>query len=137
MEKEFKAYSACKVLPEMWPTADRGSLGHVGKAVEGVSGVSRSKGYKCYNVYCGMCIGGTLCAAPGDNALLCRNRVVIGYPKRICLDDWKCGICEVPTKWIEWKNAGYMFCPYCGRPLTLYAVAELEKKLNGGNHGKD
>lgn len=33
--------------------------------------MSRSGGYKCYNIRCGSCIGKTLCGEPGDGALEC------------------------------------------------------------------
>lgn len=38
--------------------------------------MSRSGGYKCYNIKCGSCIGKTLCGEPGDSALACDNRIV-------------------------------------------------------------
>lgn len=38
--------------------------------------MSRSGGYKCYNIQCGSCIGKTLCGEPGDGALSCVNRIV-------------------------------------------------------------
>lgn len=38
--------------------------------------MSRSGGYKCYNIKCGSCIGKTLCGEPGDSALVCDNRIV-------------------------------------------------------------
>ena len=38
--------------------------------------MSRTKGYKCFNVKCGSCIGKTLCGEPEDTALGCVNRVV-------------------------------------------------------------
>ena len=39
-------------------------------------GMSRSKGYKCFNIKCGSCIGKTLCGEPEDTALGCVGRVV-------------------------------------------------------------
>ena len=41
--------------------------------------MSRTKGYKCFNIKCGSCIGKTLCGAPEDAALVCVDRV-IGKP---------------------------------------------------------
>ena len=41
--------------------------------------MSRSKGYKCFNIKCGSCIGKTLCGEPEDTALVCVDRV-IGKP---------------------------------------------------------
>ena len=38
--------------------------------------MSRSGGYKCYNIRCGSCIGKTLCGEPADAALGCENRIV-------------------------------------------------------------
>ena len=35
----------------------------------------RTKGYKCFNIKCGSCIGKTLCGEPEDTALGCVNRV--------------------------------------------------------------
>ena len=39
----------------------------------------RTKGYKCFNIKCGSCIGKTLCGEPEDTALVCVDRV-IGKP---------------------------------------------------------
>lgn len=30
------------------------------------------------------------------------------------------------------KNLGYQYCEHCGRPLTEEALAELERRINGG-----
>ena len=38
--------------------------------------MSRSGGYKCYNIRCSSCIGKTLCGEPADAALGCENRIV-------------------------------------------------------------
>ena len=38
--------------------------------------MSRTKGYKCFNIKCGSCIGKTLCGEPEDTALGCVGRVV-------------------------------------------------------------
>lgn len=38
--------------------------------------MSRTKGYKCYNIQCGSCIGKTLCGEPEDAALGCENRII-------------------------------------------------------------
>ena len=38
--------------------------------------MSRTKGYKCFNIECGSCIGKTLCGEPEDTALGCASRVV-------------------------------------------------------------
>ena len=38
--------------------------------------MSRSGGYKCYNIQCGSCIGKTLCGEPGEDALSCADRIV-------------------------------------------------------------
>ena len=36
----------------------------------------RTKGYKCYNIKCGACVGKTLCGLSGDEALTCDSRMV-------------------------------------------------------------
>ena len=41
--------------------------------------MSRAKGYKCFNIKGGSCIGKTLCGEPEDTALVCVDRV-IGKP---------------------------------------------------------
>ena len=41
--------------------------------------MSRTKGYKCFNIKCESCIGKTLCGEPEDTALVCVDRV-IGKP---------------------------------------------------------
>ena len=41
--------------------------------------MSRTKGYKCFNIKCGSCIGKTLCGEPEDTDLVCVDRV-IGKP---------------------------------------------------------
>ena len=38
--------------------------------------MSRTKGYKCFNIKCGSCIGKTLCGEPEDTALGCVDRIV-------------------------------------------------------------
>ena len=38
--------------------------------------MSRSVGYKCYNIHCNSCIGKTLCGEPGDMALNCVDRII-------------------------------------------------------------
>lgn len=38
--------------------------------------MSRSGGYKCYNIHCNSCIGKTLCGEPEDKALGCDSRIV-------------------------------------------------------------
>ena len=38
--------------------------------------MSRAKGYKCFNIKCGSCIGKTLCGEPEDTALGCVGRVI-------------------------------------------------------------
>lgn len=37
--------------------------------------MSRTAGYKCYNIRCGGCIGKTLCSEPADAAPGCTNRL--------------------------------------------------------------
>ena len=41
--------------------------------------MSRTKGYKCFNIMCNSCIGKTLCGEPEDTALRCVDRI-IGNP---------------------------------------------------------
>ena len=38
--------------------------------------MSRSGGYKCYNMSCRSCVARTLCGEPGDTALNCVDRIV-------------------------------------------------------------
>ena len=38
--------------------------------------MSKTKGYKCFNIKCGSCIGKTLCGEPEDTALGCVGRVI-------------------------------------------------------------
>lgn len=45
-----------------------------------------------------------------------------------------CESCDVKT---HSNFSPVKFCHECGRPLTEEAWAMLEKKLNGGDHGKD
>ena len=40
--------------------------------------MSRAKGYKCFNIKCGSCIGKTLCGEPEDTALVCVDRKNVG-----------------------------------------------------------
>lgn len=40
--------------------------------------MSRTKGYKCSNVYCGSCRGESLCGESGDSPLQCPDRLVPG-----------------------------------------------------------
>lgn len=41
--------------------------------------MSRTKGYKCFNIKCGSCIGKTLCGEPEETAIGCVDRI-IGKP---------------------------------------------------------
>lgn len=50
---------------------------------------------------------------------------------RIDRSAWKCGICEVPTHWVEWGKLGYEYCPHCVRPLTDASWDMLERRLAG------
>ena len=36
----------------------------------------RTKGYKCYNIKCGACVGKSLCGEGEDTALMCDSRLV-------------------------------------------------------------
>ena len=75
--------------------------------------MSRTKGYKCFNIKCGSCIGKTLCGEPEDTALVCVDRV-IGKPMTNAdriramsdeeLKDWYC------------KNRDCGSCDFC-RPF--------------------
>ena len=42
---------------------------------------------------------------------------------------------ECPDCWL-WEGLNNFFCPYCGRPLTEAAWAELERRINGGTTDK-
>lgn len=44
---------------------------------------------------------------------------------------WDCGICRIPEwRTYLWKQ-GFKYCPHCGGPFTLGALAELEKRIGG------
>lgn len=60
-----------------------------------------------------------------------RANEIATEPPRFDCSEWKCGICEVPTHWVEWGKMGYEYCPHCGRPLTDAAREMLEKRLRG------
>ena len=51
--------------------------------------MSRSGGYKCYNLYCKNCIGKSLCGEPGDTALSCIDRIVLQEYKKEEIMDYK------------------------------------------------
>lgn len=70
--------------------------------------MSRSKGYKCYNISCNSCLGKSLCTEPGDAPLNCIDRV-------ICRTMWR----------IERIGVGHTeaYCPMCGKP------APVDKKI--------
>lgn len=70
----------------------------------------------------------------GENCLIERDYgtdwIAYSYePPLVDRSEWKCGICEVPTHWVEWCKLGYEYCPHCGRPLTDAAWEMVEKRL--------
>lgn len=96
--------------------------------------MSRSKGYKCYNIRCNSCLGKSLCTEPGDEPLACVNRVINGKAN----EDYKKSETELFAEWEnnadeypECTNCGYMpaydssiddiwyspFCPQCGAKM--------------------
>lgn len=73
--------------------------------------MSRTKGYKCYNIQCGSCIGKTLCGEPGDAALSCQDRVVdswtavdyekLAYSVKLCGSTPKVDQCRKCPYWAD------------------------------------
>lgn len=70
--------------------------------------MSRSGGYKCYNIKCGSCIGKTLCGEPGDSALVCDNRIVTHKTNGDCI-----------------RSMSDEMRPNCDKPLTLRRLQEI------------
>ena len=91
--------------------------------------MSRAKGYKCFNIKCGSCIGKTLCGEPEDTALVCVDRV-IGKPMtnadriRAMSDEelalWICGVYD-----IEEENGKFIN----GIIIPGYAPHDIEEWL--------
>lgn len=70
--------------------------------------MSRSGGYKCYNIKCGSCIGKTLCGEPGESALACDNRIVTHKTNGDCI-----------------RSMSDEMRPNCDKPLTLRRLQEI------------
>ena len=66
--------------------------------------MSRTKGYKCFNIKCGSCIGKTLCGEPEDTALGCVARV-IGKPMTNA-DRIRAMSDEELARWLEYEGGG-------------------------------
>ena len=91
--------------------------------------MSRTKGYKCFNIKCGSCIGKTLCGEPDDTALVCVDRV-IGNPMtnadriRAMSDEelalWICGIYDIEEEHGKFIN---------GIIIPGYAPHDIEEWL--------
>ena len=91
--------------------------------------MSRTKGYKCFNIKCGSCIGKTLCGEPEDTALVCVDRV-IGKPMtnadriRAMNDEelalWICGIYDIEEEHEKFIN---------GIIIPGYAPHDIEEWL--------
>ena len=91
--------------------------------------MSRTKGYKCFNIKCGSCIGKTLCGEPEDTALVCVDRV-IGKPMtnadriRAMTDEalalWICGIYDIEEEHEKFIN---------GIIIPGYAPHDIEEWL--------
>ena len=91
--------------------------------------MSRAKGYKCFNIKCGSCIGKTLCGEPEDTALVCVDRVV-GKPMtnaeriRAMSDEelalWICGVYDIEEEHGKFIN---------GIIIPGYAPHDIEEWL--------
>ena len=91
--------------------------------------MSRTKGYKCFNIKCGSCIGKTLCGEPEDTALVCVDRV-IGKPMtnadriRAMNDEelalWICGTYDIEEEHEKFIN---------GIIIPGYAPHDIEEWL--------
>ena len=91
--------------------------------------MSRTKGYKCFNIKCGSCIGKTLCGEPEDTALVCVDRV-IGKPMtnadriRSMSDEelalWICGVYDIEEEHGKFIN---------GIIIPGYAPHDIEEWL--------
>lgn len=89
----------------------------------------RTKGYKCFNIKCGSCIGKTLCGEPEDTALGCVNRVA-GKPMtnadriRAMSDEelalWICGVYDIEEEYGKFIN---------GIIIPGYAPHDIEEWL--------
>ena len=86
--------------------------------------MSRSKGYKCYNISCNSCLGKSLCTEPGEAPLNCVDRVV-------CVPRWekdtpmgyRCSVCGCLM--LDKSN----YCPNCGSDMRGESGSE-EKILH-------
>ena len=73
----------------------------------------------------------------GDNGTLAYHElylltwVAFSYPTaNINREAWEpCAVCSISHK--HWAERQYSYCPYCDRPLTEEAWAELEKRVRG------
>ena len=54
-------------------------------------------------------------------------------PAKLDRSQWEgCPECSCIVISRKMVNRGRNYCPYCGRPLTEEAWAELERRINGG-----
>ena len=103
----------------------------------------RTKGFKCYNVKCGSCIGKTLCGEPADAALGCANRMVNAMTNA---DRIRAMTDEELAEWIR-NGISSDACDYCeynngycdGSPCRGKAEAEtivnwLQQSYGGADH---
>ena len=86
--------------------------------------MSRTKGYKCYNIQCGSCIGKTLCGEPGDAALWCQDRVFDGGIHM----DYKNLVEELNRYSAENQNHGGITAQAADAITDLLARAEAAEK---------
>lgn len=83
--------------------------------------MSRTKGYKCFNIKCGSCIGKALCGEPEDTALGCVARV-IGKPMTNA-DRIRAMSDEELARWLEYEGGGAC-AEMCGWMNWLQQPAE-------------
>ncbi len=69
--------------------------------------MSRSGGYKCYNMSCNSCIGRTLCGEPGDVALNCVDRI---FSQKTNADRIRSMSDEELAEWLEYPICKYSKC---------------------------
>ena len=69
--------------------------------------MSRSGGYKCYNMSCHSCIGRTLCGELGDVALNCVDRIVSLKTNADCIRSMSDEeLAKFLDNWLGWTSPG-------------------------------
>ena len=83
--------------------------------------MSRSGGYKCYNLYCKNCIGKSLCGEPGDTALSCIDRIVLQEYKKEEIMDYK----KLAADLLSGCEENCADCEYAGDSEFECTIAQL------------